>query len=380
MYNYLISHGDVSIKEYQVNYNENNLLIATEIRYKKTNDKNSKDKENKMYLADYINALYSATVKGIPIKKYNKPGIITCNDNYLVVMENGYSIVKKIFDLRNIELPENIKQEIIEIQEYLKKEKTDSSISKYLPLIWDIVDVKATPIIKEEETDEIKSVYKNLHENIYEEQYIKNRKKLYYIGNYDIMFTVIISNILYHNIDFYKKYLSLRLASYIGLYAILDKILNSIGKKIINKNADYNFNNYLELCHKIENGDKETFRSLSEEIGRIGISNNINNSEFYLSIVEDLTILDCYKDESLIPIKVELISLSLEYIKYRSNSPEREMLEEMFLNKLKSIEDKIDRTNKEIEEKDEDTLNFINAHCGIDAKQLGISSIVYKKV
>ena len=56
------------------------------------------------------------------------------------------------------------------------------------------------------------------------------------------------------------------------------------------------------------------------------------------------------------------------------------MLEEIFLNKLKSIEEKIDRTNKEIEEKDEDTLNFINAHCGIDAKQLGISSIVYKKV
>ena len=39
------------------------------------------------------------------------------------------------------------------------------------------------------------------------------------------------------------------------------------------------------------------------------------------------------------------------------------------MNKLKAIEAKIDLTNKEIEEKDEDTINFIATHCNFDEEK-----------
>ena len=74
---------------------------------------------------------------------------------------------------------------------------------------------------------------------------------------------------------------------------------------MINKSVNNDFNDYLELCHKIASGDKEAIKYLTQEIGIEGTYNNANNSEFYLNLVRDLTILNCYKDESLNPIKIE---------------------------------------------------------------------------
>ena len=107
-----IKYGNTSIKTYNVNYSENNSIIARESDYEKpvVTGRITNDKE--IYLINYISALYSGTVKGRPIETYTIPGIIDYTGDYLIVVENDYSITKKVFDLRNIELPENTKQEI----------------------------------------------------------------------------------------------------------------------------------------------------------------------------------------------------------------------------------------------------------------------------
>ena len=142
-----IKYGRASIKTYNVNYNENNTLVATESTYEKPVVRTQSSDDNEFSLINYISALYSATIKGTPIKTYNVPGIVDYNEDYLVVVENGYSITKRVFDLRNIELPERTKQEIREIQDYLKKIDKNPSISKYAPLIQGIMDNKTIPLI-----------------------------------------------------------------------------------------------------------------------------------------------------------------------------------------------------------------------------------------
>ena len=364
-----IKYGRTSIKTYNVNYDENSTLVATESTYEKPVVRTQSSDDNEFSLINYISALHSATIKGTPIKTYNVPGIVEYNEDYLVVVENGYSITKRVFDLRNIELPERTKQEIREIQDYLKKIDKNPSISKYAPLIQGIMDNKTIPLINKEDEDSLKSFYEKAADDSHDRRFIKDRNKTTYIGNYDLVSTYIVVDCLLLNeklLKFSNDHFFVSIAGGIGLFFGMNKLLNTIGKKASNNGADNDFKDYLELCTAIANGDKEAINSLTEEIGRVSTYNGSNNSEFYLSLVRDLTVLSCYKDESLTPIKIELISLGCEYVEYRSVSSEREMLEELFMNKLKAIEEKIDLTNKELEDKDDDTMNFIATHCDLD--------------
>lgn len=365
-----LKHGNIFIKTYKVNYDSNNTLTATESTYEEPVVKRKENNDDKFNLVNYISALYSSTVKNTPIKTFNTPGLIEYNDDYLVVIENDYySIIKRVFDLRNIELPERTKQEILEIQDYLKNNKENSSISKYVPLMHGIIDNKTIPLIKKDEEDDLKSFYEETKDSSNGRRYLRDRNKQTYIGKYDYLTTLILFEIfaLNKNIsNFYNDHFISTIAGFTTLYIFINKLYDKTGKIIINKGIDNDFKNYLELCNKIINGDKEAIKSLTQEIGIENTYNNTNNSEFYLNLVRDLTILDCYKDESLTPIKIELINLGCEYTEYRSISSEKEMLEELFMNKLKAIEAKIDLTNKEIENKDDDTMNFIATHCDFD--------------
>lgn len=365
-----IKYGRTSIKTYNVNYDENNTLVATESTYEKPVVRTQSSDDNEFSLINYISALHSATIKGAHVKGFNTPGIIEYNDDYLVVVENGYSLLKRVFDLRNIELPERTKQEIREIQDYLKKNDKNPSISKYAPLIQGIMDNKTIiPLINKEDEDSLKSFYEKAANDSHDRRFIKDRNKTTYIGNYNLVSTYIVVDCLLLNeklLKFSNDHFFVSIAGSIGLFFGMSKLLNTIGKKASNNGADNDFKDYLELCSDIANGDKEAINSLTEEIGRVSTYNDSNNSELYLSLVRDLTVLSCYKDESLTPIKIELINLGCEYVEYRSKSSEREMLEELFMDKLKAIEAKIDLIDKELEAKDDDTMNFIATHCDLD--------------
>ena len=365
-----LKYGNTFIKTYNVNYDSNNTLIATESTYVEPVVSKKEKNDEEFNLMNYINALHTSIIKNIPMKVYNTPYKVEYNEDYLVVVEkSSSSLLKRVFDLRNIELPEKIKQEIREIQDCLKNNKKSSYTSKYIPLIRGIVDNKTVPLIKEEDEDEFKSFFENTVDFSNERRYLRDKNKITNIVNYDLLSTYIIFDILARNkniANFYNEHFITTIIGYTGLYIFLDKLYNKIGKNMINKSVNNDFNDYLELCHKIASGDKETIKYLTQEIGIEGTYNNANNSEFYLNLVRDLTILNCYKDESLNPIKIELVSLGCEYVEYRSSSSEKEIIEELFMNKLKAIEEKIDLTNKQIEDKDDDTMNFISTHCDFD--------------
>ncbi|MEE3344261.1 MAG: hypothetical protein VZS44_09245 [Bacilli bacterium] len=365
-----LKYGRFFIKSYNVNYNDNSMLMATENTYENPIIESKEKDDEEFDFINYIKALYSKTIKGTQIKVFNEPNLIEYDEDYLIVIENDYySLIKRVFDLRNIELPEKTKQEIKEIKDYLESNKKTLSISKYLPFINGIIYNKTIPLIKEDDVNNFKLLYENTIDASNEKRYLRDRDKMTYIGRYDLISTYIILDILAINKDianFYNEHYIATIASMVGLWICLDILYEKIGKKIINKNVKNDFKDYLELCHKIASGDKESIKSLTEEIGRISTYNNINNSELYLTLVRDLTILDCYKDESLTPIKIELISLGCEYIEYRSLSSEKEIIEELFMKKLKAIEEKVDLTNKKIENKDNDTMNFIATHCDFD--------------
>ena len=113
---------DVSIKTYNVNYDINNAIMATESSYIKSSVRTKAGNDEEFNLINYISALHSVTIKGILIDGYNVPNIIEYNEDYLVVViDSGYFLKKSIFDLRNVELLVRAKKEIKEIQDFLKK-------------------------------------------------------------------------------------------------------------------------------------------------------------------------------------------------------------------------------------------------------------------
>ena len=63
----------------------------------------------------------------------------------------------------------------------------------------------------------------------------------------------------------------------------------------------------------------------------------LGKNQFYLSLSRDLTILDCFDNEDLSQIKSELILLGYEYLHDCPRADENEILEEMYMNKLKKI-------------------------------------------
>ena len=339
-----IVYGNISIKSYNVNYDVNNAIMATESTYVEPIVSTQSSSDDMFNLLNYISALYSVTIKGVSIYGYSVPNVIEYNEDYLVVVEDFYRTIKKrIFDLKNIELPDRAKQEILEIQDYLKNAEKNLSTRKFVPLIHGIVDNKTIPLIKKEDENYLKSFYEKIVDSSYERRYLKDRNKLSYIGGYGYLSFWLVFYILSFNkniVNFCNEHIITSTAGFIGLYVGLNKLFNKMGEKTIYKSIDNDFKDYLELCNKIANGDREAIRSLTEEIGRVSAYNNSNNSEFYLSLVRDLAILDCFKDKSLTPIKIELISLGCEYVEYRSLSSEKQMIEELFMKKLKAIEKK----------------------------------------
>jgi hypothetical protein len=167
----------------------------------------------------------------------------------------------------------------------------------------------------------------------------------------------------------------------LGASFTVEKIVDLIREANLDEKVKY----YIDLCSKVENSDNETIRSLAENFGRTGITpsglyKEFEKNQFYLSLSRDLTILDCFDNEELSQIKSELILLGYEYLQCYYQSDLNEILEEMYMNKLKEIEDKIDLTDKKVVEKDKYIMDLISNNCDFDENnRLKLLPIVYDK-
>ena len=146
--------------------------------------------------------------------------------------------------------------------------------------------------------------------------------------------------------------------------------------KLTTKSAE---KDYIYSCIDIENGDSFAIREMSERLANTLQLFDNGNNEIAHRIGEDLAVLDCYLDKTLLPYKIQLLALEAEYIQYRLTyekniydsrrknykNVERDfnerdpIIEEYFSKRLKKIESKIDLTNRTLDSEYCDDSNTV---------------------
>lgn len=380
-----VLRGNFKIETYSVS-SDNNLLVATKSEKKEQKFTYIKDRRKQFLLKGYINSLYTSIVEKDKSNYTEEVNQIILDGDYLIVFENHHpTIVKKVFDLRGTELPEEMKKQIKEIQECLEKDRDKLLTGRYAPIIETIVDRRVTPLISTEETEELEEFYKSAADYAYKRKRNKHRRD--YGFDLGLIFASYTHGWIRNSFPVVKELQDKHLVCgtlaesiyFLGvIYAF--KILDDLIRKVnLNKDIEY----YIDLCSKVENGDRKTIRSLAEYFGRSGITpcglyTELEKNQFYLSLSRDLTILDCFDNEDLSQIKSELILLGYEYLHECPRADENEILEEMYMNKLKKIEEKIDLTDKELAENDEYIMDLITNNCDFDENgRLKLIPIVY---
>ena len=170
-----ILRGNFKIETYSVLSN-NNLLVATKSEKKEQKFTYIKDRRKQFLLKDYINSLYTSIVEKDKSNYTEEVNQIILDGDYLIVFENHHpTIVKKVFDLRGTELPEEMKKQIKEIQECLEKDRDKLLTGRYAPIIETIVDRRVTPLISTEETEELEEFYKSAADYAYKRKRNKHR-------------------------------------------------------------------------------------------------------------------------------------------------------------------------------------------------------------
>lgn len=384
-----ILRGNFDIETYSVS-SDNNLLVATKSKKKEQKFTYIKDRRKQFLLKDYINSLYTSIVEKDKSSHTEEVNQIILDGDYLIVFENHHpTIVKKVFDLRGTELSEEMKKQIKEIQGYLEKDRDKLLTSKYAPIIETIVDRRATRLINTEETEELEEFYKSAADYAYNRKRNNRRYRRDYGFDLGLIFAAYTHLWIRNSFSVVKELQDKHLVYgtiaeiiyFLGIIFTFKRLDELIGEVNLNKDIEY----YIDLCSKVENGDRKTIRSLAENFGRVGITpwgetTELEKTQFYISLSRDLTILDCFESEDLTQIKAKLMLLGYEYLQYRYTIDENEILEEMYMNKLKEIEERIDLTGKEVIEKDEYTMDLIANNCDFDENgRLKLIPIVYDK-
>ena len=131
-------------------YLEDNHFIAKSYDYGYYNDMNSN------YEGDFLSSLNDLDADN------DINSIYFDNEFLVIVLFNKPSITKCIFDLRDVELPNEIINTINSFKENISN-KNDSNISKYIPYIFNSINMKNCSLINKEETDDIMNYYNNLY-------------------------------------------------------------------------------------------------------------------------------------------------------------------------------------------------------------------------
>ena len=349
-------YSPIRLNTYKVTVINTNYLLAT------NTDKQSYP--SNLDLVDYINKIYMQTTRKSNISGEYSVGYVSYDGNYLTIVENSSNINslihKSVFDVRDIKIPKTTLQQLDELQKYSKYSFKENLVSRYAPIIHNIISDEIPSIIKDDNNkNDFYYYFFTSKDNI--KQINKGRT-----NPYPILFSVILLNSLLFSSPYgYASpivkllygvetgYLSAEFALF------LKKKQNS--KEILNKGRGYR-----DQCSNLIDGDLKTYEEVIQKVAKKALDLYIYNNDFYVNASKDMLVLNCYNDESLNETKLELLSLICEYIQFHSIKRKDHILEELFNNKLKELEERIDLSNLKPYYQDEDTIDFLSFYCEPD--------------
>ena len=270
------------------------------------------------------------------------------NEFLVIVTSSLPSITKYIFDLRNIELNDDVISSIKSIEEKISN-KNEKLISKYIPYISKSIKGINVPLIKNGEINDLKDYYNTVYNTIRDKKKVKGeniesfysiKRALFYSGVFSIPYIFAHSGVT-SLIRFWIEY-----------NAIMFSICK-LGDFLINS---YQLDNYIDLCRKVQKGDTIIIEELTETLATefyrkdivdsVSVSSQIDNedsaslkSSFELGLFRDLTILNSIDSQANAEKILNLLNLGYEYLMYQSNTTDHDIIiEDLFRKRLNNIE------------------------------------------
>ena len=320
-------------------YLEDNHFIAKSYDYGYYNDMNSN------YEGDFLSSLNDLDTDN------DINSIYFDNDFLVIVLFNKPSITKCIFDLRDVELPNEIINTINSFKENISN-KNDSNISKYIPYIFNSINMKNCSLINKEEIDDIMNYYNNLYKTYSDRDIVTLVKgitiyhPLLFLFFVEPFFAVIFCFLSFSILDFEDLILFVKIHFSLFLpIKLYDSLINS-----------YQIDDYVDLCRKVQEGDTKLIEVLTETLAtefykrdiadyRVN-SSQIDNedntslkSSFELGLFRDLTILNSIDSQANATKILNLLNLGYEYLMYQSNTTDHDsIVEDLFRKRLNDIE------------------------------------------
>ena len=283
------------------------------------------------------------------LKRLDFINSIYFDNEFLVVVTSSLpSITKYIFDLRNIELNDDVISSIKSIEEIISN-KNEHLISKYIPYLSKSIKGINVPLIKNGEINDLKDYYNTVYNTIRDKKKVKGENIESY---YSIKKAFFYSGVFSIPCIFPHPSITSLIRFWIEYNAIMFSICK-LGDFLINS---YQLDNYIDLCRKVQKGDTTIIEELTETLATefyrkdivdsVSVSSQIDNedsaslkSSFELGLFRDLTILNSIDSQANAEKILNLLNLGYEYLMYQSNTPDHDIIiEDFFRKRLNDIE------------------------------------------
>ena len=287
---------------------------------------------------------------------------------FLVIVTSSLpSITKYIFDLRNIELKDDVINFIKSIEEKISN-KNEKLISKYIPYISESIKGINVPLIKNGEINDLKDYYDTVYNTIRDKKKAKGE-------NIESFYSI--KKAFYHSTVFSIPYIFVHssVTSLIKFWIVFNASMFSfckLGDLLVNS---YQFDNYIDLCRKVQEGDTKLIEELTETLATEFFKKDIMD----LGLFRDLTILNSIDSQANAEKILNLLNLGYEYLLYHSNITNHDIIiEDFFRKRLNDIEKTISfpvEINNDLSNSD---LDLINANTIDVGKQKILIPILHK--
>ena len=323
------------------------------------------------------------------LKKLDYINSIYFDNEFLVIVTSSLpSITKYIFDLRNIELNDDVISSIKSIEEKISN-KNENLISKYIHYICKSIKGINVPLIKNGEINDLKDYYNTVYNTIRDkkkekreniESFYSIKRALFYSSIFSIPYIFVHTNVT-------------SLIRFLIEYNAIMFSFCKLGDFLINS---YQLDNYIDLCRKVQKGDTKTIEELTETLATefyrkdivdsVSVSSQIDNedssslkSSFELGLFRDLTILNSIDSQANAEKILNLLNLGYEYLMYQSNIRDHDIIiEDFFRKRLNDIEKTISfpiEINNDLSYSD---LDLINANTVDNGKKKILIPILHK--